>query len=641
MPNRILNSTNILYTPNIEDVKKYNYYASPNTFIISSYYNSGTYVGFDYYKGLSYELYYVDQDKNIQQLTYNFVKGNGLYFKDNKFEIKIDNNTLTLGKYNNKHYVKVNLNEFKEASYLNRGVLSIENGLYYNDKYYDIFNNNGAFKLDNANRISLSNGLVHDLNNISLYYNKCNNIIKKVNELYLIAIKDLNVAAYVEVGDILYFNTKKKTYMLNKTNKDGTTNQPAMVCVIASNVLPDFEPRFMPLKRNMDQYVFDQSNTMYLKNALNSVPNYNISDTAKININTNIKSSNKGYIAVKRDDWSKYIKNPLDSSENYYTANTKSVIYNTINMVSSQTLAWYIDASKINYNNNYTISSNGVYTDILNDTIKNKIGKNSIYIILTINFNNGVVKYYLCNLKISNSRLVNTNTLYGYSLMKTITNNFTEISTNSTNISTILNKEMKELSSSSTESNNGIKFTTLKSINVNFSEKSTNASETFVISKNSNILSDTKVNINTVTYTNNKYIFTVAASVSGNITIVTTSGTLDKSSLIVESWKSSDQITITNNGQESITPTITVYFNPSDTTKYKSSSAKIQVTVAGKPKDKVNNTFASIASTVLISDSIKNVVSAFTTKPTNTVIVSNNKVYNLSKNNEISTISGS
>ena len=636
MPNRILNSTNILYTPNIEDVKKYNYYASPNTFIISSYYNSGSYIGFDYYQGLSYELYYVDQNKNIQQLTYNFVKGNGLSIKDNKFEIKLDNKTLTLEKYKNKNYVKVNINAFKEASYLNRGVLTIENGIYYNDKYYDLLDSDGAFKLDNSNRITLSNGLTHDLENISLYYKKCTDIIKKVNELYLIAIKDLNVAAYVEVGDILYYNSKKKIYTLNKSNKDGTNNVPSMVCVIASNVLPDFEPRFMPLKRNMEQFIFDKSSTMYIKNALNTVPIYNISDTTKINTSTNIKGANRGYIAVKRNDWSKNIKNPLDSSENYYTLNAKSIIYNTSSIVSSQTLNWYIDASKINYNNNYTISNYGVYTDILNETIKNKIGNTSVYVILTINFNNNVVKYYLCNLKVNNNRLININTLYGYSLMKTITNNFTEISTSSSESSSILlSKEMKELSSSSSESNNGIHFTTLKPMNVDFSESSNNATETYVISHESEILSDSKVYITTVSHTNNTYTFTVTASIYGKIDIITTAGTLNIKSLIVEPNKPTNKITVTNNTVEMINTTINVYLSPNDTTKYKSTSTKIQVSIAGKHKE-INNTLINAITNNTNNLNTKMVINK---KPTNGYVISNNQLYNIS-NTEISKISG-
>lgn len=644
MSNRILNSTNILYTPNIEDVQNYNYYASPNTFIISSYYNSGSYIGFDYYKGLSYELYYIDQDKNILQLTYNIINGNGLSIGNNKFEIKLDDETLNLKTYKNKNYVKVNINSFKEASYINRGVLGIENGIYYNDKYYDILNDEGAFKLDNSNRISLSNGLVHDLNNISLYYKKCTDIIKKVNELYLIAIKDLNVAAYVEVGDILYYNSKKKIYTLSKENKDGTINQPMMVCVIASNVLPDFEPRFMPLKRNMNQLIFDKSNSMYIKNALNSIPIYTTSDTTKINIGTNIKGSNKGYIAVKRNDWVNYIKNPLDSSENYYTANSKSIIYNTISTISSQSLNWYIDASKINYNNNYTILSNCIYTDIVNETIKTKIGKSPIYMILTVNYNNGIVKYYLCNLSFdSGNRLINTNTLYGYSLMKTITNNFNDISTNQTSsLSVLLNKEIQELSSTSDESKKGISFTTLKSITVDFSEASTSATETFVISKESNILSDSQIKFDSLLHHDNKFSFKVIASTDGKVDIITMAGTLNMKSVIVKPNKVSDTIYVSNTGQESITTTITVYFNPSDTTKYKSSSAKIQVTIAGKPKENLNNTFASIASIGSIANSVNNIVSAFTTKPTNEYIVSNtnNKVYKLT-NNEISFYSGS
>ena len=232
MLNRVLNSVNILYTPNIEDVKRYSNYASPNTFVVASYFNKGSYFGFEYYKGLSYELYYIDPDTNIQQLTYHIVKGNGLFVKDNKFEIKIDNNTLNTSTYGGKYYVNVNTTSFKEASYLNRGLLSIKNDPYYNDKYSDTIDDKGGIIFNNDHKIVLSNGLKQNLQNIQKYYDKCNNIIKKINDLYKICIKDLDVTTYVEVGDILYYNSEKKIYTLNKANKSGTINTPAMICVM-------------------------------------------------------------------------------------------------------------------------------------------------------------------------------------------------------------------------------------------------------------------------------------------------------------------------------------------------------------------------------------------------------------------------
>lgn len=591
MPNRVLNSVHILYTPNIEDVQNYKNYASPNVFVISSYMNPGTYLGFEYYKGLSYELYYIDNNRNIQQLTYNIVKGNGLFVKDNKFDIKIDNNTLKTCGYKGKYYINVNTSSFKEASYLNRGLLSIKHDVYYNNQYNDTINENGAISLDQNNRIILSNGLKQDLQNISKYYNKCNNIINTINELYQICIKDLDVSTIVNVGDILYYNIEKKIYTLKKTNKSGTENTPAMVCVIASNILEDGEPRFMPLKRKMSQYIYDSSNIMSVKNTFNQIPIYDNNDVNKINISTNIKSSHEGYIAIKRNDWRKNIKNPFDSNENYYVLNDKILTYSISEEISKQHLNWYIDATKINPNNNYIILPNGIYTDIINSSIQNAIGTSTIYVIATIKFNNNITKYYLCNLKLSNNRFVNTSPIYGYNLMKTITNNFTEASYNASEQFAILSK--KDIVESSGTINelpkSGISFTSLKTISPDFSEYSTKTNETFVISKDSNILTDTKVSIYSHHHESNKFGFTVQASVKGQILLTTTVGIVSPSQIIVNDTNTLYSGELINNSYDVIYPVITANFTPNEVNKYKTSMAKLQTAVAGLENPKVNN----------------------------------------------------
>ena len=584
MPNRVLNSVNMLYTPNIEDVKKYQNYASPNTFVVSSYLNPGTYLGFEYYKGLSYELYYIDQDKNIIQLTYNIVKGNGLFVKDNKFDIKLDNKTLTSSVLYNKYYtIKVNTDSFKEASYLNRGLLSIKNDIYYNDQYNDTINENCPISLDSNNRIILSNGLKHDLQNISNYYNKCNNIIKTINELYQICVKDLDVSTIVNVGDILYYDIEKKMYTLNKTNKSGIINTPAMICVIGSNILEDGEPRFMPLKRKMNQYIYDSSNIMYVKNALNQIPIYDNQNINQINIGTNIKSSHKGYIAVNRNDWKQNIKNPFNPEENYYILNDKILTYSVSEEISKQNINWYLDASKINYNNNYIILPNGVFTDIIDSSIQQIIGNSIIYIIITLKFSNDLIKYYLCNLKLSNNRLVNTSSIYGYNLMKTITNNFIEASYNTSDQFAILSKNDIIESSGTIDGlpKSGISFTSLETISPDFSEYSTQTNEIFVISKDSNILTDTKVSIGSRQHQNNVFVFGVKASVKGQILLSTTAGTLSKTQIIVNDINIYYDVKLTNNSYDVIYPVITANFTPNEVNKYKTSIDKLQTTIGG------------------------------------------------------------
>lgn len=626
MPNRVLNSVNILYTPNIEDVKNYNNYASPNTFVVSSYLNSGTYFGFEYYKGLSYELYYIDPNKKINQLTYNIVKGNGLYIKDNKFEIKLDNDTLKTREYKGKYYTYVDSTSFKEASYLNRGLLSIKNDAYYNDRYEHTLNGDGAFSFNNNHQIILSNGLKQDLLNIQKYYNKCSNIIKTITELYKVCIKDLNVATFVEVGDILYYNSEKKIYTLNKTNKSGSINAPAMVCVIASNVLEDGEPRFMPLKRKMNQYIFDSSNTMYVKNALSTIPIYSTNDLTQIDISTNTISSNKGYIAVKRDEWKNNVHNPLNSSENYHVLNDKILVSSvqTDTFISKQNINWYIDATKINSNNNYIIEPNGIFTDIIDQTVQQYIGDSIIYMIITIVFNNNIVKYYLCNLRLKDNRLINLSYIYGYNLKKTITNNFSEASYNSNEYFNILSqKDIKEYSSTANESvskKSSIIFTNLKNISTDFTEVSNTSKETFVISKESNILADTKIEISGIKHFNNTTHFFVQSSVKGQILLSVSDGVLDRSQIISNGPTTYYGDFITNNLHETVSVTIKANFIPDQLNKYKSSSASLQTIIPAKEQTKqVNNT---IVNTVTTNTNNNNNNSTKT--PTNSSIIYNN-----------------
>ena len=465
MQDSILNSINILYTPNIENLKIYNKYIDPNNLIISSYYNPGTYIGYDYYQGLSYELYFVDGDRNINQLTYNLVEGNGLVIKDNKFGINLDNYTLMLVKDEEDNtYINVNSENFKTASKLNKGILNIENDVYYNDNYIDTNNNKGAFNINQTNNIIiLSNGLVGDLNKLKYYYKRAKIILDSLYKIYIKCIEGLPININVKVGDILYIDAITQEYTLEEYH-NGNKNTPIMVCVIASNVLSDGEPRFIPLKRNTNKMMFDSSNNIYLKRATNKVPIYNTNKLSRININTQTVESNQGYIAVKRNDWKNNLTNPLNSSENYYNVNR---ILNLENG-DSQTLKWYIDFKKINYNDNYTISPEGVFTELVNNKIQNLIADSKIYFIITINFSNEVTKYYLCNFKLKNNRLVNLDTLYGYNTKKTITNNFQlSINNEKENYIELSKLEIKESSNFISEYHNIKDSNSLKNVDIN------------------------------------------------------------------------------------------------------------------------------------------------------------------------------
>jgi len=607
MPNRVLNSVNILYTPNIEDVKKYKQYASPNTFVISSYMNPGSYIGFDYYKGLSYELYYIDYDKNISQLTYNIVNGNGLSTKDNKVDINIDNKTLTTTNFKGKNYIKVNIDGFKEASYLNRGLLSLENNIYYNDNYYDTTLEECACTLNYNNCITLSNGLIYNLENISKYYDKCNNIMKDINKLYQKCVEDLNISSFINPGDILYYDAENQKYTTNKINKSGEENSPIMICVIGSNILPDNEPRFMPLKRKMNQFIYDISNSMWVKNALNNIPIYNNSNIKDININTGTIGANRGYIAQKRNSWKYNISNPLDSSENYYTLNDKILVYTTSEEIVKQKLNWYIDVTKINVNDDYNILPEGIYTDIVNSSIQKYIETSTIYIIVTIKFNNNMTKYYLCYLHLTNNRFVNTGIIYGYNFMKTITNNFNEALLNT-------KEQYLKLSKNDILNKSSIVYTDLETISVNFNDDTSN---TYVITNNPKTLSDPGLKIIPFWTHDNLFEFHVVATVSGQVSLTATKGIFKNTDFnhthphhpiiikenqqnhytLEDNEESSTSgweiITLTNTSADPINTTITANFIPDNPNMFKSTTATLtDINIPGNPnaKQKINTT---------------------------------------------------
>lgn len=458
MTNGMLNSVDFLYTPYIEDVKKYSKYTSPNTFVISSYYNPGTYVGFDFYKGISYELYYIDNDNNINQLTYNLVPGNGLSIKNNGFEINIDNDTIKKTTENSSYFF-IDENTFKEASYLNRGIFGIENDRYFNDKLCDIDNDKGAFTIGSDKKLELSNGLWHDLLLISDYYKKCNNIMPLIEDLFKKCTIDLDVDNQVNVGDILYYNNRNQSYTLKDTNKAGENNTPVMVCVIASNILEDSEPRFLPLKRNMASYEFDNNSKIQVKSAFNKIPIYKNINLDKINVNSDIIDSTYGYIAQKRKDWKQNAKNPLDNTENYYLKGEQTMVESNF-----QNISLYLNDKKINYNDSYSINTEGLFTSVINDNIQSFVKNKILYVITTIKFSNDITKYYLCNLKYKNGRFVNTNKIYGYYKNNTITENFTEASKNTSEIYSLLSKK------ENVNNQQIINYTTLKDANIQIEE---------------------------------------------------------------------------------------------------------------------------------------------------------------------------
>lgn len=660
MSNGIMNSVDILYTPNIEDVKNYKNYASPNTFIVSSYYNTGSYIGFNYYGGLSYELYYIDDNKKINQLSYNLVPGNGLNIENNKFEVNIDEKTLVNKYYNGKRYIVVNMDSLKQASALNRGLLFINNNLYYNDTYLDTCIDDDVFTLKGDN-IDISNGLAQDLNTIEIYYKKCISLLELIDALYLKCSTDLSISKHIEVGDILYYDQTKQKYSLEPQTKSGINNTPVMVCVISSNVLPDGYPRFIPLKRKKKSYIYDKLNTIYLKNALNQIPIYVTNDIDEINLNTSIKGASSGFIAVKRDSWKSNVANPFEAAENYYSSTNKSTIYSYTDVIEPEpyiptpiipgvttvvpgittivlpiytniNVNWYVDCSKINYNNNYAIEQFGVYTQVISPTqIPSKVMNSTIYVIVTIKFNNNISKYYVCNLKYHDNRFTNMNKVYGYNLKKTITNNFTETSNNVyENYYSLLYKDLKESSTTINEhKQKNIVYTTLSTIDTNFTETSAVVKETYVITNKKIELTDTKLDMSVISNVGNKVTLNITTSTAGKVLLTTNGGTLSSSTIIMYGTSPSATVFLTNSGTKDINATIIGIFVPSDANKYKQTSKSINVNVNGvvvknTVQDQITNHVVTTENNTNNNTSTKTTT---TKNPTSITVVSNGKVY--------------
>ena len=467
-------NVNFIYNYNIENAKRYKNFTSKNTFVISSYtYN--IYHNYENYNGISYELYYIDNDNNIQQLTKNLIEGNGILLKDNKITINIDNQTLEskYDKNSSTYYINVNTQNFKESSYLNKGLLNVDNDLYYNDNYYDSTIENGSFKFNNE--IDLSTGLLSDLQLIKFYYNGCINKMSSINNLYDLCLREIDQSIFINVGDILYYNPLNKKYSFKKSED----NIPYMVCVIGSNVLEDCQPRFIKINRDNESHVFDKSTSLYVKSAFNYIPNYNTNILSYVNISTDLVNSTYGFIATNYKKWNDNYVNPLNNTEHYYANIPRAEKYEEQYQTNSYVevidkyynVNWYCDLSKVNLSN-YEIESYGIFSDLLTQDIINKYNEDvhNLDFLFHIQYSNGITKKYNGNFIIENKRILNNEKLYPYDSINSIL----------TNSNYIASSELDTLQQSRTEKHNNINTTYIsyfdnsRNVNILSNENATN-----------------------------------------------------------------------------------------------------------------------------------------------------------------------
>lgn len=406
--------TNILYTEHIEHLKNNKDYIAPNILVVSSY-TQNSYFNYQYLNNTSYELYFIDNDKNINQLTYNINEVNGLSIKNNKLDLNIDNNTLVTNDLY-KH-IYVNIDNISTPTSINKGVFKISSNLYYNDNYLDNIstnaNNNGVLKVALDNSINISNGLKQQLNNISYYINTCESLITTIDNLSNKIFNDMYNIINIKPGDILYIDNNNN---LSLTKTDD--NEPYLVCIIASNILPDRYPRFIPIKRSTISYMIYSTQTSYIKSSFSEIPIYNTNNLANIkNGFTNIIGSSYGYIATDRKDWKNNLANPFNTSKHYYVGNTTDT--------TEKTYATYLSNDLIDTDLNLVDDS--LFTEILPDDFIEKYSNTSLssyvfcnYSILDIYQNSvetSTIIKYLANLEINDNRLSLKNAT------KVITNN--------------------------------------------------------------------------------------------------------------------------------------------------------------------------------------------------------------------------
>ena len=328
--------------------------------------------------GISYELYFIDENKNFNQLTYTFKEGNGLYIDDNLcVNLNIDNYSLV---NNENDELTINEDSFDTAYYNTMGVLHASDDLYVNDILMQNINKIGSMYSDNGT-LSLNKGLVTDLLEIKKYYENC---ISLSNEIEFMCKMIITKKTNFNVGDYLY----KKS---DGTITDEVVGDPYMVCVIASNVLDDGYARFTLVHSNDNVGRFAiEPNKIPIKKAYGNIPVYNKEYQNIINESEYVVGAKGGYFALEREDWVNNLVNKFNRKENFALPP-----YDSINSVF---LDWYIDQYYVNNKELYKIDKSGVFSEAFNLVA----GDHKVIVKSKVTFKDGFTGDYLFNLEYNN-----------------------------------------------------------------------------------------------------------------------------------------------------------------------------------------------------------------------------------------------
>ena len=373
--------SSFFYIDNLNILKANRNHINSNQFVVAPFSYTFTQDG-ETISGISYELYYIDEDKNFNQLTYTFKEGNGLYIDENLcVNLNIDNYSLV---NNENNELTIDEDSFTTAYYNTRGILHASDNLYVNDILMDKINEIGSMYSDNGT-LSLNKGLITDLVETKKYYEKAQLLYKSILMMY----NDItNKKFFFNVGDYLYKTADG--LITDEKVGDGPIGDPYMICVIASNVLDDGYPRFTLVQRADDQFkgIFSiYNNEIPIKNAFGGIPVYD-DDYKNITLeNGQVVAGKGGYFAMDRaGEWTKNLKNKFNSKEYFSLA--------PYDRNNTEFLDWYIDKYYVNTDELYKINKEGVFSE----TFNLYSGNNKLMVRINISFNDGFTGEYLLNL---------------------------------------------------------------------------------------------------------------------------------------------------------------------------------------------------------------------------------------------------
>lgn len=374
------NSSKLIYVEDFQNLTEYSSYMEPNNIIVGSYeYN--LFKDYRKYAGYSYEMYYLDDNSNIHQMTYNIKEGNGLTIDENGLvSINIDNYTIQ----NSENGLVVNTENLNTAySYYQRGLIKGDNKLYRN--FLSEYNDSGFIETRDG-IVSLNQGFVHDLLEIKNIEDNIDAEIVNIDDMLESMFKSKKYA----IGDLLYYDFNSKQLVDN----ENTNTIPYMICVIASDTTDDKIPRFIRLEDKTYRYPVtkfsEEQNGLEGLNSYTYVPIFEV-PWSKIKSNSNIIFGSYGFIALDREDWYENFVNHFNYDEHYY-CNAKETF-----------TEWYLDASFISYNNpsydDWTVLAGGFYTFNLSDEVKNNVTTfEDLTDYICIKYNN-IIKHYKVDFK--------------------------------------------------------------------------------------------------------------------------------------------------------------------------------------------------------------------------------------------------